>query len=195
MQHFLQSVNYCRLVFFLGDELNEEFAEFVGRYVTDGDVDERGKDAVRMDAEDTLERRLAMDPERVDILESVERFAADQTLVGDHELEFARVTGDEKIADDTDQDENDRHERAIGKDGVGDDEREENGRNHEAARIWPDMDMFRSAPRQDGVADKHWFHRSFRFLHYTMTSIRDKKNRMAGLQAYRFLAVLWRRAS
>lgn len=147
MEHFLEGVNHGWLVFFLGDELDEELAELVGWDIADRDVDEWGEDAVRVDAEHALERRLAMDPERMDILEGVECLTTDQSLVRHHELEFARVTGDEEIADDADQDERDRHERAISEDRIGDDEREEDGRDHESARVRPDMDMFRGAPR------------------------------------------------
>lgn len=135
-----------------------------------------------MDAEHTIERRLAMDPERVDILESIERLAADQALVGDHEFEFARVTGDEEVADDADQDECDRHERAIGENRIGDDECEEDGRDHQSARVGPDMDVFRSAPRKDRVADEHWFHRNFRFFYYT-TFVTAWRSRERGRQA------------
>lgn len=146
MQHFLQSVNHGRLVFLLRNELDEEFAEFIGWDVADWDMDEWGEDAIGMDTEHTLERRFAMNPERVDVVEGVERFSADESFVRHHELEFARVARDEEVADNADQDKDDRHERAIGEDGVRDDEGEEDGRDHQSARVRPDMDVFRSVP-------------------------------------------------
>lgn len=169
MQHFLQSVNHSRLMLFLGEVVDEEIAELSSRDIPDRDVDERREDAIRVQAQDAFERHLFMDPKRVDIFECVECLAADDTFVGDHELEFARISSDEEIADDADQDEGDRHEGTIGKNSVGNDQCEENGRYHEAAWIGPDMEMFRCAPRQKGIARENWFHREFLFLYYTMT--------------------------
>lgn len=63
MQHFLQSVNHGRLVFLLGNELDEEFAEFIGWDIADWDMDEWGEDSIGMDTEHALERRFAMNPE------------------------------------------------------------------------------------------------------------------------------------
>ena len=161
MQHFLEGVNDGRTVPFLRDESGKELAQLVGWGITDRDVDERGEDAVRVDAEHALERRLGIDMERMDVLESVERLAADYALIGDHELELTRVAGDEEIANDADQDKGDRHDRAVGKDGVGDDEREEDSRDHQSTRVGPDMDVFRCTPRQDGVANEDRIHRLF----------------------------------
>ena len=105
----------------------------------------------------------------MNVFEVVECLAAEYALARDGELELARVTGEEEIADDTDQEERDRHDRAIGEDRVGDDEREENSRNHQTARVGPDMDVFRRAPRQEGSTGRGIeFHSIFLFIYYTM---------------------------
>lgn len=102
-----------------------------------------------MNAQDIFEGVLVKDPKRVNIFEGIERPADHHSLAGDDKLDILRVLGEEKIADDPDQDKGNGHEWAIGKEGVGDHHKEEEGGNNNRSRIGPHMNMLGSYPGEE----------------------------------------------
>ena len=124
MQHFLESVNDSRLVFFLRNEVEEDFSDFLIIDPGDRDVDIGGEDASRVNAEDAFEWWFLVDAEGIDIFKLVECLSAENSFIGDSELKFPWISGDKEIANDAEEDERNRHEGTIGENGVGDDERE-----------------------------------------------------------------------
>lgn len=156
MQDFLERVNDRWFVFFLGQEILENLADFLVINTGDWNMDEGGENSIGMNTQYAFEWRFFIDMKGVEVFESIECFTAEDALVGNSKFEFTWIASEEEVANHTKEREGDRHEWAIGKDGVGNDEGEENGRDHEAARIGPDMDVFRSAPNDEWGAGKRW---------------------------------------
>lgn len=128
MQHFLESVNECRGVFFLGNEIQKDCSDFLVVNSSNRDMEVGSEDAARVDAEYAFKRRIFIDPEGVNVFECIESFSGDDTPVGNREFELSRIAGDEEVTNDAEEDEGNRHHEAIGEDRIGDDEREENSR-------------------------------------------------------------------
>lgn len=126
MQHFLQGVNDSRLMFFLREEVLEDFTDFLIIDAGDWDVNIGGEDATCMETEYSLEWRLFIDPKGVEPIEFVECFSSDDASVGNGKLEFSWVSSNKEVADYSKENKRNCHEWAIGKDSVGNDEREEN---------------------------------------------------------------------
>src|SRR3989344_3087472 len=131
-----------------GNEVVEYVAEDIGIDGRRGDMDRRDQSAVGADAQDILERRFGVDEEGFDGIELVEFIAGDDAFGGDQERQDARLAIEREVADDADQDERDRHERAVGIEGVRDDSDEKRRDDH--PRTGPELKrlMLRRLPME-----------------------------------------------
>ena len=122
MEHSFDRVNHVRFVFDLGDEIEENVTDLFRVVFLERDVDAGGKDSARLDDEIVGEMRMVFhDPERADGIVFVEFGTDGDPFAGDGEQYDLTRAVEQEIADHRDQDECDRHERAVRIERVADD--------------------------------------------------------------------------
>lgn len=139
-------------MFLFGNEFVERVAQNIDVDGLDGDMDIGDEFAGGPDTEDVFERRISVDEERCEGIELIEFVAGDDAFDRHEKSDDARFTVQGKVSDDTDQDESDRHQRAIGIQGVADDSDEEY--RDDRPRAWSELERFvlRRLPVQEDLA-------------------------------------------
>ncbi len=146
MQQSLQNVNQARVMGLFGELCSQEAADGFVVEVGEGDMDMRRQDASGPDREEVFERRISMDEERSDGIVGVEFIVREDAAVGQRETVLLGLGDMHQVADDADQDESDRHQRAIGIERPGDNEDKECRQDDTGFRSELESIMLGSAP-------------------------------------------------
>ena len=153
MQQSLQNVNHARIVGLLGELYGQEASDGFVVEVGEGNMDMRRQDAGGPDREEVFERWIGMDEERSDGVVGVEFIVGEDAAVGQRETVLLGLGDMHQIADDADQDEGNRHHRAIGIERPRDNEDEQYRQDNTGFRPELESIMFGSAPFEKDIAE------------------------------------------
>jgi len=121
--------------------------------VSEGNMDMRRQDAGGPDRKEILEWRISMDEEGSDGIVGVEFIVSEDAAVGQRETVLLGLGDMHQVADNADQDEGDRHQRAIGIERPSDNEDKQCRQDDTGFRPELESIMLGSTPFEKDIAE------------------------------------------